>query len=269
MTQTPDIEYPWLDQLGRFVVWTVCVGPNDENDCTNYFPHEHEDLVANWGSAVAGFGEESTWLYGKRITPRLIERYVDPNWDPDDYDPDNESTWPQIFERVVNTWTVGIEISTEQRDQIHPAIELYNGDPGTVSVSGIIDETYYVYPVVFQDAQFCYLPRCSSSGKNFTGEHCLGGGGWFPLEPYDPDCDPPIYPMDSITRFIPSAQTEEDILYNLVWSYYINEEGDDEFQVPKTASLKANMKVYAPSTDWMALMNSLMKLTYFYNGIYH
>lgn len=264
MTQTPDIDYPWLDQLGRFVIWTVCAGPEDDS-CANYFPDE----TASWGSAVAGFGEESTWIYGRRATARLIERYVDPNWDPDDYDPDDESTWPQILERVVPTYTESITLSTAQQDQIYPAIELYDGASGEISVCGIIDETYYIYPVVFQDAQFCYLPRCSSSGKNFAGEHCLAGGGWFPLEPYDPDCKPPIYPMDSITRFIPSVQTEEDIYYDSVWTYYVNDPTDSDHQIPATSSIKIHMKVYAPSTDWQALMMSMMKLTYFYNGIYH
>ena len=272
MTTTPT--YPWSDQLGQFVVWTVCVGPNDDTDCTNYYPHEHTGtLTADWGTAVAGFGRsDAEKCFGKRVTPRLIERFQDPDWiDDENYNPSDPSTWPTIGERIVPTWTESIVVDTDQRDQIHPKIELFDGAAGEVSVAGIIDGTYYVYPVVFQDAQFCYLPRCSGVGADFAGEHCLGGtGNFFPLEPYLPDCNPPVYPMDSITRFIPSSNTQEDILYNATWSYYIREDAPtDPNEVPDTSTINMNMVVYAPSEDWQALMTAMMELTYFYNGIYH
>ena len=254
--------------LGQRHVWVICTGI-DESTCDNYIPEDPDvPEIADWGSATASFGEEQYRIYGKRISPLLIERYLDPDWVEDPDDPDQLPA--QVLERVVSTWTEKVTVDTEQKDQIYPNIELYDGIPnnGEQSVAGIIDGTYYVYPVVFQDAQFCYLPRCSGTGDNFKGEHCLGGLGWFPLEPYDPDCDPPIYPMDSITTFLPSTQTVANIRYTSTWEYY-NLEDDPDKENLLTSSITLDMTVYAPSQDWMALMQSMMKLTYFGNGIYH
>ena len=267
MTGTPT--YPWLDQLGRYVIWTVCSAPGD-TQCSN-LEVDYDNYVVpegDWGDAVAAFGRnDSEKVFGRRITARLIERYQDPNWVPGTYDPDDPNTWAGIIERIIPTYTESIILSTTQEDQIDPRIELYDGGAGEISVAGIIDGTYYVYPVVFQDAQFCYLPRCSGTGPNMR-EHCLHGG-WFPLEPFDPDCNPPVYPMDSITAFVPSSNTEEDIYYKATWNFYVNDGGESDNQTPQSFDCNIHMDVFAPSEDWQSLMMSMMSMTYFYNGIYH
>ena len=147
--------------LGIRHVWVICTGLGQET-CSNYIP-EDPDVpdVADWGSATAAFGEIDAYrVNGKRISPLLIERILDPDWVDDPDDPDDV---PGVVERVIPTWTHQVLVDTDMRDYIHPAIELYDGIPedGAQSVAGIIDGTYYVYPVVFKDAQICYLPRCS------------------------------------------------------------------------------------------------------------
>lgn len=265
MTETPT-SYPWDDQIGRFHVWVICIGL-DQSSCYNFYPHESGD-TASWGSAVAGF-DAYYELNGFRVTPLLIERYIDPDWDPDDYDPDDEDTWPSILERVVSTYTDSLVMDTEQRDQIHPNIELYDGDEGPTTVAGIVDGTYYIYPVVFQDAKFCYLPRCSSTGKNFSGEICAYANP-IPLEPYLPDCEPPVLPLDTITTWVPSSRTEEVITYTSTWTYYVNEPLDPNYQVPQSTSINLAQTVYAPTNDWASMLQSYIKTyTYFGNGIYH
>jgi hypothetical protein len=268
MTSTPN--YPWDDQIGRFVVWVVCTGP-DQNDCYNFYPHEYTESgtpTTSWGSAVAGFDSVHE-LIGYRVTPLLIERYPNPNWNDGGYDPGDSNTWPNILERVVTTYTESIVIDTDQRDQIHPNIELFDGDEGATSVAGIIDGTYYIYPVVFQDAKFCYLPRCSGTGSNYTGEICAFSKP-MPLEPYYPECNPPVLPMDAITSWVPSSRTQELITYSATWNYYVGEQGDPYFEEPSTDTINLEMIVYAPSNDWGAMLNSYIKTyTYFGNGIYH
>lgn len=260
--------------LGERFVWVICTG-QDETTCTNYIPGDPDvPDVADWGGATASFGEVDQYrVYGKRISPLLIERYLDPDWEPNPNEPDDpnyDPDWPeqQILERVVPTWTESVVVSTEQRNQIHPAIELYDGEPenGEQSVAGIIDGTYYIYPVVFPEARFCYLPACSSS-LDPPLERCVWDGG-FPLEPYYPDCDPPIYPMDAITQAQPSPYTSKIITYSATWNYYRLEEDPDRTNLLST-SINADMIVYAPSTDWAAFMLAMMEYTYFYNGIYH
>ena len=96
---------------------------------------------------------------------------------------------------------------------IDPAITLFSVEQEGIefneSLCGIEDGSEYVYPVVFTDSKFCYLPACSGSGTNFSGEVCTGADNrWFPTEPLDPLGDPPVYPMDSITSFNPTSMTE-------------------------------------------------------------
>lgn len=261
MTGTPN------PLLGERVVWVICTGA-DESTCSNYIPADpNVPTTADWGSASASFGEvEAYRLYGKRISPLLINRILDPDWI-DDGDPDNIQ---DIVEQIVPTYTVRVEIDTSQRDQIHPAIELYDGVPsdGSQSVAGIIDGTYYVYPVVFQDAEFCYIPRCSGQYPNNTDiEICLSGEGTFPLEPHDPDCTPlPVYPMDAITKWSPSPTPYHDITYSVTWSYY---RGSSPSGTLETATINAVMRVYPPNNDWTAMEAYMKAYTYFYNGIYH
>ena len=264
MTDSNDNPY-----LGIRHVWVICTGL-DESTCSNYIPEDPDvPLVADWGSATAAFGEIDAYrVYGKRISPLLIERILDPDWveDPDD----DDQLPPEIVERVVNTYTERVLVDTDMRDYIHPAIELYDGEPenGEQSVAGIIDGTYYVYPVVFKDAQICYLPRCSGTGADFTGEVCADGVIPFPLEPYFPDCDPPVYPMDAITSWIPSTQPYVDIKYSSTWEYY-NLESDPDMNNLLTSSIELDMRVYPPPFDWSAGKYFHDTYTYFGNGIYH
>lgn len=271
MTETPEVD----DLLGQRLVWIVCTAPGEES-CTNHIPGDPRDddgeqteYIASWGTATAAFGEIDAYrVYGKRVSALLIERELNPEYIEEGepgYDPDI----PRIIERVVPTYTQEIRISTPTPELITPAIELYDGIPenGEQSVCGIIDGTYYIYPVVFPEAKLCYLERCSGVYDDFKGEICSSDIG-LPLEPYKPECDPPVYPMDAITQWVPSDRVEETIEYNATWEYYNLEEDPDRNNL-LSAGLKLNMTVYAPSADWATLLNSYQKLTYFYNGIYH
>lgn len=249
--------------LGIKHVWVVCTA-SDSSSCYNYIPQDAGvSGTADWGTATAAWGGADPYkVYGKRVSPLLINRTLNPL-----YNPNNPELYPQYLEEIVPTWTHRVTISTPTPDLIYPQIELYDGIPedGAQSVAGIIDGTYYVYVVVFPDANFCYLPRCSGTGEAFGGEICNQG---FPSEPYDPNCNPPIYPMDAITAFVPSTRVSETITYNATWEYY-NLDSDPGKSNLLTNEITLNMTVYAPSNDWSALMKAAQELTYFYNGIYH
>lgn len=244
--------------ITNHVYWTVC-----KPGCSTIKVPVASggNTTTDWGTTTAGFGTKYQ-LYGYQITPELyaINNAVDPD-DPG-YDPSDPNQ--PLYETLIDTYTHSLVMDTNQRDQIHPAIELYDGAAGVTAVAGIIDGTYYVYPVVFQDSQFCYLPRCSTATGQ--GEKCIAGEGVFPLEPYDPDCSPPIYPMDSITAFVPSGQTEAVITYTCTWTYNL---GTTPTSATQSHVLTLNQKVLAPSANWQELMMQMMSYTYFYNGIYH
>ena len=252
--------------LGNKHIWIICTG-QDQSTCSNYSPDDPDTPdVADWGSATAAFGDVDTYkVYGKRISPLLIDRTVNPLYDPDDID-----LYPQYVERVVSTYTQSVEVDTDMAEFVYPAIELYDGIPenGEQSVAGIIDGTYFVYPIVFKDADICYLPRCSGVGTDFTGEVCADGVDPFPLEPYFPDCDPPVFPMDAITSWIPSSQPYVDIKFKSTWNYY-NLETDPSKNNLITKEIELDMRIYPPPYDWNAGKYFYDKYTYFGNGIYH
>ena len=267
MTQTPEPN-PYL---GERIVWVICTGQGQET-CSNYVPLDPDvPPQADWGAATAAFGEIDDYrVYGKRISPLLIERYLDPDWVEDPDDPDQLPA--QVLERIIPTWTHQVLVDTDQRDQIHPAIEIYDGIPedGAQSVAGLIDGTYYIYPRVFQDAQLCYQPRCASSQPNAGrgSERCLWGDEGFPLEPYFPDCNPPVYPMDAITKWLPSNSPFEIISYTSTWEYYRLDSDPDKTNL-LTSTITADMTVYPPPVNWDQLEYFMKTYTYFYNGIYH
>ena len=202
MTESPTLP------LGTFVAWTISKGPGDEY---NYIPTDPDaGLTGDWGEATAVFGDIDPYrIVDKKVTARLITRTLNPLYN-------GINLEPRYIETIEDTYTESLDIDTAQRDQIHPAIELYDGASGLISVTGIIDGTYYVYPVVFPDTQFCYLVRCSGNYPNGSNiERCVSTEGTFPLEPYFPDCEPlPVYPMDAITRWSPSPKTMEEITYS-------------------------------------------------------
>ena len=253
--------------LGERHVWVISTAPGVEY---NYVPGDPDTPdTADWGSATAAFGDtESVKLYGKAMAPLLINRILDPTWVEDPDDPDQDP--PGIVEEVIPTYTVQVDVDTEQRSQIHPAVEIYDAIPpdGARTPAGLIDGTYYVYPVVFDNAEFCYLPRCSGqypSGSNI--ERCISGEGTFPLEPLDTDCTPiPVYPMDAITKWSPSPDPYRDITYTAEWSYY---RGSSPTGTLETNTITLVMRVYPPNNDWEAMEAYMRQYTYFYNGIYH
>lgn len=257
--------------LGRFIRWTVCSGPNS---C-----YDTEESEANWATVYASLIGEIP-LNGFTVAGSVWNRVVDPDWDEDLFDENDSDTWPGYIEVPVSHVNVSTQISTVvDPDRNTPAIELFGQiennpdnpiDPNWPywSLCGIVDGSYYIYPVVFPDARFCYLPRCSGT-YNFQGEQCVKDTGWFPLEPYDPTAEPPLYPIDALTAFVPSSQIEFLFEYAVSFTYRIVGESEDDFGQEFTAGLKLYQTVLAPNHNWEALMQQIISMSYFGNGIYH
>tara|TARA_R110002050_G_scaffold2527_2_gene14567 strand:+ start:3503 stop:4513 length:1011 start_codon:yes stop_codon:yes gene_type:complete len=73
----------------------------------------------------------------------------------------------------------------------------------------------YSYCRIFDQAELDWIPRCSPasqpplSGKNAN----------FPSEPYEPDANPPRYPIDGIVSFIPDEREIVNVTYELTTTY--------------------------------------------------
>ena len=120
----------------------------------------------------------------------------------------------------------------------------------------------YIYALVFDEALFEYIQR---RGGPYTDEIFIKDpavlGGWFPQEPYVPENDPPIYPMDTIPAFVPDEREYIDVHYNVSISGNIAGGG------AISESLDINQTCIAPTRNWQKLLKSLLEKTYYYNGI--
>lgn len=115
----------------------------------------------------------------------------------------------------------------------------------------------YIYSLVFDRSDFRYVPRMSGGTQGtYQGEVNIDTVGWFPQSPLDRDRD--IYPMDTITKFKPDNREFVSIVYGATLTSDI---------ISGSATIVQD--VYQPTSDWGSLMNQLLDMTYFKNGIYH
>lgn len=115
----------------------------------------------------------------------------------------------------------------------------------------------YIYSLVFDRSDFRYVPRMSGGTQGtYQGEVNLNAVGWFPQTPLDRDRD--IYPMDTITKFKPDNREFVSINYTATLTTSVI-----------TGSASIIQDVYQPTSNWGSLMNELLDMTYFKNGIYH
>lgn len=100
--------------------------------------------------------------------------------------------------------------------------EFYNGYYGNEAFKAIgsgyehVTNPYqfsgYLYGLIFDQSEFEYIPRTQGPTTNTT-INVKDSGGWFPLEPYDTTANPPVYPMSTITTFIPDQREAVTVTY--------------------------------------------------------
>ena len=129
-----------------------------------------------------------------------------------------------------------------------------------VTIDGDALKSYvsgYIYSLVFDRSDFRYVQRMSGGTQGtYQGEVSITATGWFPESPLDRDRD--IYPMDTITKFKPDNREFVSINYTATLTTSI-----------ATGSATIIQDVYQPTSNWGGLMNQLLDITYFKNGIYH
>ena len=115
----------------------------------------------------------------------------------------------------------------------------------------------YIYPRVFDNSAFKYVPRMSGGTQDtYEGEIDINVTGWFPTTPYDEERN--IYPMDSVTSVIPDDRELVTITYTANFASDL-----------ASGSITIYQDVYQPTSDWESLIDQLLDLTYFKHGIYH
>ena len=151
----------------------------------------------------------------------------------------------------------GIMFTTDNGD------ELFTADPGDFNedefaIAGITDGTKYSYTRVFDQAEITYIPRLSVAGQYPVGN------GVLPDRPYDENANPPLYPIDLLTSFLPDDRDSVTVRFNLVTKWKAD---GDTF----TTSVTIN-HTCTQDTDFSNIAGKIkayQKASYFGNGLQH
>ena len=115
----------------------------------------------------------------------------------------------------------------------------------------------YNYVLVFDQAIFEYIQRLAGP---FTEQIRLIEpaitGEWFPSEPWDPEANPPIYPIDTIPAFVPDERETVDVSYSLSVT-----------TATGSGSISITQTCIAPTRDWGKMLKALLNRCYYTHEI--
>ncbi len=115
----------------------------------------------------------------------------------------------------------------------------------------------YNYVLVFDQSIFEYIQRM---GGPFAEQIRLVEpaitGDWFPSEPWDPEADPPIYPIDTIPAFVPDQRETVDVFYSLAVETSL-----------ASGSINITQTCIAPTRDWGKMLKALLNRCYYTHAI--
>ena len=122
------------------------------------------------------------------------------------------------------------------------------------ATSGIVNDSCYDYFKVFDQSESGYLPALSGYDSEPTED------GYIPTTPYDPDANPPLYPIDALTKFVPDTRESVTVTYQLTTVY--NTGGSNV-----TSSMSLTHTVTQSTDDWSAQVQSLVDRSYYKHNI--
>ena len=138
-------------------------------------------------------------------------------------------------------------------------------DPPPTVLSG------YSYLDVFDEAEMEYVERCSHQmTEDYEGEISIRREGYFPTQPLDPGFvwngrPNPLYPMDSVTKFIPDQREEVTVSYTVGFTATFEALAAQQWV---SETITVHQKVLAPQEDWADLLEALLDTCYFTHGYY-
>ena len=138
-------------------------------------------------------------------------------------------------------------------------------DPAPTVMSG------YSYLDVFDRAEMMYVERCSHQMMDdYVGEISIQREGYFPTTPLDPSFTwqgrpNPLYPMDSVTKFIPDDREYRNITYTVGFTATFEALAAQQWV---SETITVHQKVLAPQENWPNLLEALLDTCYFTHGWY-
>ena len=210
-----------------------------------------------WADSIPGQGSGPKWTNtGVAKDPALINTTAVASINDlpvGDGAPD-VGTW-----QLVNTGTYGTmyEYNDEGWMNIGP---LQAGDLPFVVIPEDEKKSYvsgYIYPLVFDQARFRYVPRLSGATQtSYGGSVDISTTGWFPTLPHNPERG--IFPMDSVTHFLADDRELVSAVYTVTMNTNLASD-----------TITIVQDVYQPTYNWGNLLRDMLNLCSFTNGYYH
>jgi len=258
--------------------WDVCA-TNESTNCDGKLFH----LAPNgqvvgipskepyfWSDVSLEAGFEANPLNGYVVGVRYYEQHSFTVTHPPVPDPNGGPPTPGYTETTYSRSYPGFELISQTLEyggelvfRTNTGNELYTADigevePGDYALAGITDGTRYSYNRVFDQASISYLPRLSLSGQMPVEN------GILPDQPYDENADPPVYPIDLITSFLPDDRDSVTVTFILttVW----NAGGDD---ITTVATINHTCTQDTDFSNIAGKIKSYQDASYFGNGLPH
>ena len=115
----------------------------------------------------------------------------------------------------------------------------------------------YNYVLVFDQSIFEYIQRLAGPfAEQVRLVEPVITGEWFPSEPWDPENDPPIYPIDTIPAFVPDERETVDVDYSLSVATSVG-----------SGSITIKQTCIAPTRDWAKMLKALLNRCYYTHAI--
>ena len=136
--------------------------------------------------------------------------------------------------------------------------ELFGASAGTYLLTpaeaGITNGKKYDYFKVFDQTQIDYIPRLSNYNAGIVENEKV------PTTPYNPSANPPEYPTDTVTAFVPDERESVTVSYSLttVYSYL-----DTQFTDTITFTQTVNQNV----GDWKTVIKQLIERSNYKHNI--
>ncbi len=234
------------------------------------YPYPGSQTPYSFTGTAIGYGDDAPPLNGYRI----LTRYKVVNLIPGTpANPGNPNAVPPVpatdgtdpsYTYTYPAWTLISQTMTCSNRAVetpgNPFItndgnEYISATPGPVAPAGVIssgitDGMKYDYFKVFDEADFAHIPPLEPYNSEPIENVRI------PQIPYEPAADPPLFPVDAITSFVPDEREQVTLTYTLttVWSG-----GTDVITVSQVVT--QNQK------DWKKILKEALRKTYYYHDL--
>lgn len=137
-----------------------------------------------------------------------------------------------------------------------------NGLYGTASTQ-ITNGMKYDYFKVFDETQIDHIAPLSAYNAAPIDNQKV------PTIPYDPDASPPVYPIDTVTSFVPDERESVTVTYSLttVWNLNLDSSKSNYNNADFTDTITLSQTVNQNVSNWKTVIKQLLQRSYYTHNL--